>query len=184
MTRPSRHVEPHGVLASARHYIRELIYGANDGIITTFAVVAGVSGGQLPERAILIIGTANLFADGVSMAVGNYQAIRAHEDVLASSELPEEEAFPARHAAMTFAAFVVAGVVPLLPYAAGARATLAFSMSLTLTLLTLFAVGASRAVVSSVAWWKAGLNMLWLGVAVAAIAYAAGSLAAHIAAVS
>ena len=182
MTRPSRHVEPHGVLASARHYIRELIYGANDGIITTFAVVAGVSGRQLPERAILIIGTANLFADGVSMAVGAYQSIRAHEAVLASSELPEEEAFPIRHAVMTFAAFVVAGVVPLLPYASGALKTDAFSMSLALTLITLFAIGASRAFVSAVAWWKAGLDMLWLGVAVATIAYAAGSLGARFAA--
>jgi vacuolar iron transporter family protein len=179
MNRPSRHIEPHGLLASARHYIRELIYGANDGIITTFAVVAGVSGGQLPERAILIVGAANLLADGVSMAVGNYQSIRAHEAVLEASDLPEEEAFPVRHAVMTFAAFVVAGVVPLLPYAAGGVSTLMFPMSLALTLLALFVVGASRALVSAVRWWKAGLDMLWLGVAVAALAYAAGAVGAH-----
>jgi hypothetical protein len=45
MNRQSHHVEPRGALQIARHYIRELIYGATDGIITTFAVVAGVSGG-------------------------------------------------------------------------------------------------------------------------------------------
>jgi vacuolar iron transporter family protein len=172
-------VEPHGVLASARHYIRELVYGANDGLITTFAVVAGVSGGRLPHRAILIIGTANLLADGLSMAVGNYQAIRAHEGVLAASDEPEEEPFPARHALMTFTAFVIAGAVPLLPYAAGVLPARAFPLSLALTLLMLFSVGASRAVVSTVAWWKAGLDMLWLGVAVAAVAYAAGLLGAR-----
>ena len=55
-------------------------------------------------------------------------------------------------------------------------------MSLALTLLALFAVGASRAFVSAVVWWRAGLDMLWLGVAVAALAYAAGSLGAHFAA--
>lgn len=40
----SVHIEPHGARQIARHYVRELIYGANDGVITTFAVVAGVSG--------------------------------------------------------------------------------------------------------------------------------------------
>ena len=80
MTRLSHHVEPHGALQIARHYVRELIYGANDGIITTFAVVAGVAGGGLSLRVVLIIGAANLLADGLSMAVGNYLSIRAHRE--------------------------------------------------------------------------------------------------------
>jgi hypothetical protein len=61
MRRRSLHVEPHGPLEIARHYVRELIYGANDGIITTFAVVAGVAGGGLSLPVVLILGTANLF---------------------------------------------------------------------------------------------------------------------------
>src|SRR5919108_821226 len=116
MSRRSRHVEPKGPLQVARHYVRELIYGANDGIITTFAVVAGVAGGGLSLRVVLIIGAANLFADGLSMAVGNYLSIRSHESVLEAQDLPEEEAFPFRHAGATFLAFVSAGTVPLLPY--------------------------------------------------------------------
>ena len=47
MPRPSLHREPAGVVQIARHYIRDMVYGANDGIITTFAVVAGVTGGAL-----------------------------------------------------------------------------------------------------------------------------------------
>ena len=65
---------------------------------------------------VLIIGAANLFADGLSMAVGNYLSIRSHESVLETQELPEEEASPFRHAVATFLAFVVAGTVPLVPY--------------------------------------------------------------------
>jgi VIT family len=49
--RPSLHVVPRGPRATAQHYIRDLVYGANDGIITTFAVVAGVAGGSLSARA-------------------------------------------------------------------------------------------------------------------------------------
>jgi VIT1/CCC1 family predicted Fe2+/Mn2+ transporter len=73
--RPSLHVEPEGFVATTRHYIRDLIYGANDGVITTFAVVAGVTGGALSARAVLIVGVANLLADGLSMGVGNYLSI-------------------------------------------------------------------------------------------------------------
>ena len=45
--RRSLHEEPVGAVGIARHYIRDLVYGANDGLITTFAVVAGVVGGGL-----------------------------------------------------------------------------------------------------------------------------------------
>jgi VIT family len=65
MPRVSHHIEPQGTLQIARHYVRELIYGANDGIITTFAVVAGVAGGGLSLRVVPIIGAANLFANGL-----------------------------------------------------------------------------------------------------------------------
>jgi hypothetical protein len=97
MARESLHVEPHGIVAITRHYMRDLVYGANDGIITTFAVVAGVAGGDLTAAAVLIIGAANLAADGVSMGAGNLLAIRAHESAREAEGLPEEEAYPHRH---------------------------------------------------------------------------------------
>jgi VIT family len=49
------------------HYLPDLVYGANDGIITMFAVVSGVVGADLSRTIILILGFANLFADGISM---------------------------------------------------------------------------------------------------------------------
>ena len=178
MARASNHVEPVGLLQTARHYIRELIYGANDGIITTFAVVAGVAGGGLPLRVVLIIGAANLLADGLSMAAGNYLSIRSHESVLEAQDLPEEEAFPVRHAAATFVAFAVAGIVPLVPYMVPALAGDRFVWSMVLTLVAMFAIGSSRALIANVRWWKAGFEMLGLGAVVAAIAYASGGLVA------
>jgi VIT1/CCC1 family predicted Fe2+/Mn2+ transporter len=53
-------------------YIGDAVYGAIDGIVTTFAVVSGVAGATLSSGIVLILGFANLFADGLSMAVGNY----------------------------------------------------------------------------------------------------------------
>jgi VIT1/CCC1 family predicted Fe2+/Mn2+ transporter len=178
VARHSLHVEPIGLLQTARHYVRELVYGANDGIITTFAVVAGVAGGGLPLRVVLIIGAANLFADGLSMAAGNYLSIRSHESVLEAQNLPEEEASPWRHAGATFLAFVAAGTVPLVPYMLPIFPVDRFAISIALTALAMFGIGASRALIAKTRWWKAGLEMLGLGAVVAAIAYASGGIVA------
>src|SRR5690349_7438812 len=98
----SLHVEPHGLRATAQHYMKDMVYGANDGLVTTFAVVAGVEGGALTRRAVLVVGFANLLADGLLMGVGNYLSIRSQEIVRRTLALPEEEACPARHALATF----------------------------------------------------------------------------------
>jgi VIT1/CCC1 family predicted Fe2+/Mn2+ transporter len=178
MDRQSNHVEPRGALQIARHYVRELVYGAIDGIITTFAVVAGVSGGGLSLQVVLIIGAANLLADGLSMAVGNFLSIRAHESVLEAQNLPEEEAYPFRHGLATFMAFVVAGTMPLLPYMLPTTPFDRFASSIALTLLSLFTAGALRALIANIRWWRAGLEMLGLGAFVAAVAYGSGAIVA------
>jgi VIT1/CCC1 family predicted Fe2+/Mn2+ transporter len=58
-------------------YLSDFIYGAIDGAVTTFAVVAGVEGASLDERVVIILGGANLIADGFSMAVSNFLGSRA-----------------------------------------------------------------------------------------------------------
>lgn len=176
--RVSLHREPTGAIDIARHYIGDVIYGANDGIITTFAVVAGVAGGALSPKAVLIVGTANLLADGLSMGIGNYLSIRSHESARAAQDLPEEEAAPARHGTATFLAFATAGSLPLLPYAFGASPQVGFRVSILLTFVALFAIGSSRSFVTVDRWWSAGLEMLLLGAVVAAAAYGSGALVA------
>lgn len=178
MGRISLHVEPRGAVATARHYIRDLVYGANDGVITTFAVVAGVAGGSLSQVAVLVVGAANLAADGVAMGVGNLLAIRAHESARAADNLPEEEAYPWKHGAATLVAFVGAGLVPLVPYLLPVQEAHRLAWSAVLTLGLLFAVGVARAALTRDVWWRTGLEMLLLGGIVAAAAYAAGALAA------
>ena len=176
--RASIHREPRGFVDVARHYIRDIVYGANDGIITTFAVVAGVTGGALSPNAVLIVGTANLLADGLSMGVGNYLSIRSHEGARAAQDLPEEEASPARHGLATFLAFATAGVLPLLPYAFGGATSVRFGASIVVTFAALFVIGAMRSLVTVDRWETAGLEMLLLGAVVAGAAYGSGALIA------
>jgi len=178
--RRSLHIEPHGAVGIMRHYIRDLVYGANDGIITTFAVVAGVAGGSLSGAAVLIVGAANLAADGVAMGVGNLVAIRANESALAADGHPQQEAYPWKHGASTLIAFVVAGTLPLLPYMASVAEEGRLAWSAALTMSALFGVGIARAAVTRDRWWKSGLEMLLLGAVVAIAAYGAGALVAWV----
>jgi vacuolar iron transporter family protein len=62
-------------------YLRDWVYGGIDGAVTTFAIVAGVIGAELSGRVVLILGVANLVADGFSMAASNYSGTKTeHEE--------------------------------------------------------------------------------------------------------
>jgi len=62
------------------NYLRDWIYGGIDGTITTFAIVAGVVGAEMPGSVVLVLGLANLIADGFAMGAGNYSGTKADLD--------------------------------------------------------------------------------------------------------
>lgn len=72
-------------------YIHDIIFGGNDGIVTTFAVVAGTVGADLPHGVIIILGIANLLADGISMGSGTYLSLKSQRDQYARLRREEEE---------------------------------------------------------------------------------------------
>lgn len=71
-------------------HFEDFIYGAFDGSVTTFAVVAGAIGASLSPMVVVVLGFANLFADGFSMAVGNYQASKARIEYIQKERQREE----------------------------------------------------------------------------------------------
>ena len=72
--------------SSGGDFIREFIYGGVDGGVTTFAVVAGATGAHFDNAVIIILGLANLVADGFSMSVGSYLSVKAQFELYNSSE--------------------------------------------------------------------------------------------------
>lgn len=161
-----------------RRYIRDLVYGANDGIITTLAVVAGVAGARLSARVVLVLGIANLLADGLSMGASNYLGIRSERAASLAAGDPDDPAAapPLAHGAATFGAFVVAGTAPLLGYLLPVAQEHRFAAACTVALLTQFAVGAARTLVTRQRWVVAGLEMVAVGGLAAGVAYAVGML--------
>ncbi|SDK28622.1 Predicted Fe2+/Mn2+ transporter, VIT1/CCC1 family [Catalinimonas alkaloidigena] len=96
---PQLHGTPTG-LGRYQDYLAEFVYGGIDGSITTFAVVAGSAGAGLDSSIILILGFANLLADGFSMSVGSYLSHQAERDAYEKNrqieydevdQLPEQE---------------------------------------------------------------------------------------------
>ena len=76
--------------AGPRHnYVRDWIYGGIDGSVTTFAIVSGVVGAELSTAVILVMGFANLIADGFSMAASNFMGTRAEREDLEHLEAVE-----------------------------------------------------------------------------------------------
>ena len=62
-------------------YLRDFVYGAIDGTVTTFAVVSGVAGAGLDAKIVIVLGAANLLADGFSMAASNYLGTRTEDQL-------------------------------------------------------------------------------------------------------
>jgi len=78
-------------------YLKDFVYGAIDGAVTTFAVVAGVAGAGLSSGIVIILGFANLLADGFSMAVSNYLGTRAenqYREKARAREMDEVDKYP------------------------------------------------------------------------------------------
>ncbi|WP_306116370.1 MULTISPECIES: VIT1/CCC1 transporter family protein [unclassified Roseovarius] len=85
-------------LGRTQEYLKQIVYGGNDGIVTTFAIVAGFAGAaadgvaQIGGLAVLVFGLANLFADAVSMGLGEFLSLRSQHDLYRArreSELQE-----------------------------------------------------------------------------------------------
>jgi VIT1/CCC1 family predicted Fe2+/Mn2+ transporter len=217
-------------------YLADAVLGATDGVVTTFAVVAGAAGAYLSSGIVLIMGFANLLADGFSMAVGNYLGARSQQDfwleerqretweiehipdaereeirrlyrrkgfegemlegvvkTITSDKkrwlgemmreelgIQEEKIAPVMSGVVTFVAFVTAGFVPLLPYVLAflslAVGPAAFSLSLSLTAVALFGVGAARRIMTRRSWWRSGFEILAVGGLAAMCAFVVGYL--------
>ncbi|MCK9487470.1 MAG: VIT1/CCC1 transporter family protein [Dehalococcoidia bacterium] len=214
-------------------YLRDAVLGGIDGGVTTFAVVAGSIGASLPGGVVVVLGVANLLADGLSMGVGNYLGVRSEdqrreqlrrEEHLEILEVPEGEREEVRQiyaakgfegelleqvvdvitsdadrwvdtmlveehgiglegpnpvmAGMsTFLAFLLVGLIPILPFVMqslniGGYDT--FLVSIALTGIAFFAIGAYKSRLVNRRWWVDGLETLALGGLAASVSFAAG----------
>lgn len=158
-----------------RKYLPEFVYGGVDGTVTTFAIVAGTVGASLSPAVVLILGFANLFADGFSMAVSNYLSTSSEEDMGATNGKP-----PLKTALATFFAFVIIGFVPLISFVFAPLSPFlaehSFLVSSVLTGIAFLLIGAGRGFMSGKGMVKTALVTFLIGAVAASIAYFVGGL--------
>lgn len=233
---PAHRRQEHG-LTPLNENLRQIVYGGSDGIVTTFAVVAGFAGAgaegaaQLGTLAVILFGLANLFADATSMGLGEFlssrsqqqvylgtkaeEEVRLEEDpageraevmaILAARDIRGEDAVrfvaelekhpalmadfmmryefgmadpedqnPAVNGLITFASFLVFGVLPLIPYFLMPPVPGTFFVSLWATGGALLLLGLLRWRSTGEPIWRAVGETLLVGGVCAAVAYAVG----------
>lgn len=161
-------------------YLKEFVYGGIDGCVTTFAVVAGATGANLSSGIIIVLGFANLIADGFSMSVGNYLSVKSE---IASDKkllLDLNRKSPIQTAGATFFSFLIMGFIPLFVYVLGylnaiQDKNILFPVSSVLTLSAFLFIGFLRSHVTSTSVLKSIAETLFLGGIAAFLAYFVGT---------
>ncbi len=240
MNVPLEHAHDHASIAqrvsggTEHSYLKDFVYGAIDGTVTTFAVVSGVAGAGLNPQIVIVLGLANLVGDGFSMAASNYLGTRTDQqlrekarameekhirvapegereevrqifaakgfekddleravEIITSSEkrwvdtmlvdelgIPLEGPSPIKAAMMTFVAFLVVGLLPLLAFIGGMfnpiNSSWLFAISSLMTGIAFFLVGAAKSFFVDQKWYWSGLETLTIGGVAAGLAYIVG----------
>jgi len=162
-------------------YLSEFVYGGIDGAVTTFAVVAGATGARFDTKVILVLGFANLIADGFSMSVGAYLSTKSSQELLIKNGKPiNDEPSPVINGLATYLAFILVGLVPLLAYTADLifdfGLTHLFAITSVLTALAFVGIGLLKSRVAKTPMVRAVLETLILGLIAALFAYVLGDL--------
>lgn len=160
-----------------RHYLGDIIHGANDGIVSTFALISGIEGAQLDPFILIVLCFINLTVDGISVGASRFLSIRTVAEANSKNRGYIE---PLRHAMTSFAAFFVFGLCPLLSFLIPDIMYSQFLISCAVTGVTLFCVGALGYLISAKHWFRSGIEMLFIGGVVSIAAYGVGLLVAEL----
>ncbi len=161
-------------------YLPEFVYGGIDGSVTTFAIVAGVMGASLSSTIVLILGFANLFADGFSMAVSNYLSVKSGVELKRhrKSNFSTNGKNPMRTGMVTFSSFLLIGFIPLIPFVLAIFVPLIqkyqFSLSIALTGFAFLGVGAIKGKIIQKHFIKSSVETVFIGGIAALIAFLVG----------
>lgn len=232
--RSKQYAESGKARVAGGEYVGDFVFGGIDGVVTTFAVVAGVAGANLTAGVVLVLGLANLLADGFAMGVGNFLSIRSeaeryeleryrklyeiktdparerkeiaevyaekgfegealekavatitaqqerwvNELLLEKLGLSAERRSPLKGGLVTFLAFIIIGAVPLLSFLLAiwwdGLQEQTFPLSIALTGIALFVIGALKTLVVKRSIVLAGMETLIMGSLAAFVAYMVG----------
>jgi len=215
-------------------YLRELIFGFEDSLVSTLGAITGIAGGSQDNSIVILAGMVIIFVESLSMGAGTYLASKSEREVveetirrekhtvkhdiegekreireylkarrfkseeieqiverLASDRdllleemllhehniIQEPRARSIKRGVVMWGSYFVGGFFPVLPYLFF-KIDSAFYLSIGLTLMVLFSLGAFKTKFTGKSWWKSGLEMAIISISAAGVGYAVGKLAA------
>ena len=141
-------------------YVRNFIFGAEDSLVSTVSLLAGVVSAGVAQRDIVIAGIVLIFVEAFSMSVGSFLSERTTEESLA--DYKEEKSNTLFASVIMFFSYFVCGLVPLLPFVF-LDLNSAFWLSIALSLVSLFALGFVSAKILKTNKLKSAFRMALLG---------------------
>ena len=157
-------------------YLGEFVYGGIDGAITTFAVVAGSVGAGLDTNIIVILGFANLLADGFAMSIGAYLSANSERDKNQDQTTHKSPFFVG---ISTYISFLIMGFIPLLIYVIDLIYNVHWDLFVIASILTgvvFIVIGSLKAYVTNRNYVKGIAQTLILGVIAAVVAFYVGDI--------
>jgi VIT1/CCC1 family predicted Fe2+/Mn2+ transporter len=166
-----------------RATVREILMGAQDNLTTVLAVMLGVSIGSGRADLVALAGLSAAVAEAVSMGGVLYSSTRAANALEAHTgtdriAAPRATLAPAQSGIVTFVAAMLAGLIPLAPFAV-LPLPAAVAVSIAASVVALFLLGSAIGRISGSTWWRDGFRLL-LVAGLAAIASAAVGAALRI----
>lgn len=167
-------------------FIAQFVYGAVDGTVTTFAVIAAAAGSGLSSNVVIVLGLANLIADGFSMGASAFLSDQSENDLDRRRRRRHVHNRPLSDGIATFVAFVVVGFIPMIVYivdvVAGMQTDLQtlFKISAVVAGITFIIIGAFKGRVSGASLLRSIAETFILGAIAAILAYSLGDILARL----
>lgn len=156
-------------------YLRSFIFGVEDSLVSTVGLLSGVALASVPRETILLTGVVLIFVEAFSMAAGIFLTESSVEDYMRQRDVTSK--MPFNVGVVMFLSYFISGFIPLGPYVFLPVAT-AFPLSVALSILALFVLGAWGAGMSKISVMKNAFRMAVIGGAAIVVGILAGRLVA------
>ncbi len=159
-----------------KHNLKDIILGGQDGLVNVLGIVLAVASATYATKDILIAGIAATFAESISMGAVAFTSSKAAKEYYLSKHIkkfPKEYKSPFNSALVVGFSAIIGSLIPILPFFFTNVST-GIVISVIISIITLFIVGAIKAIVTTGNWKKSGFELSAIGISAAIIGYLIG----------
>jgi predicted membrane protein (TIGR00267 family) len=172
------------IKTNSGQFLRDIVFGFNDAILTNLGIVAGFSLSLVDNRLIVIACLVDVFISAFAMSFGTYMSRTSEQDFLKTqlsekthADASEAMGHPITASVVMWITYVIAGFVPVAPFLFGLESHLALKIALVAGISTFFLLGAAKGYLTQTKILKSAIQFLLFGVVSAGIGLLVGRLA-------